>query len=167
MKATEVLIDLASRPIDAAERLRPKLSPTTLNAHPQNHDNSVAWLFWHSAREIDAQTADLAGTDQIWHANGFDKRFDLGPASDTIGYGHTAEEARAITTDDADLLLAYLRESTDALVAYVQTLNDADLDDVIDESWDPPVTRGVRIASIIDDAAQHIGPAAYVLGMPL
>ena len=166
MKATEVLTDIATRPIDAAEALRPKLDSTTLNAHPQGHDNSVAWLLWHSAREIDAQTAHLADAEQIWHTNGFDKRLDLGPAADSIGYGHTAEEARSIESDDADLLLAYLKESTDALVAYIRTLSDTDLDDVIDESWDPPVTRGVRIASIIDDAAQHIGQAAYVLGMP-
>ena len=62
--------------------------------------------------------------------------------------------------------MAYLQAATDALVAYLRTLSDEDLDDVIDTSWDPPVTRGVRIASMIDDAAQHIGQAAYVVGMP-
>ena len=166
MKATEVLIDLAARPADAAEALRPQLDAATLNAHPQDHDNSVAWLLWHSAREIDAQTAHLADSEQVWNTQDFAQRLNLGPAADSIGYGHTAEEARSIETDDADLLLAYLQASTDALVAYIRMLSDTDLDDVIDESWDPPVTRGVRIASIIDDAAQHIGQAAYVLGMP-
>jgi hypothetical protein len=43
-------------------------------------------------------------------------------------------------------------------------LTEADLDQVIDENWDPPVTRGVRLVSIIDDAAQHVGQAAYVAG---
>lgn len=166
MKATEVLADLASRPVDAAEGLRSQLTPATLNAHPGDHPNSVAWLLWHSGREIDAQTADLSGTDQVWHTQGFDKQLGLGPAADSIGYGHTAEEALSIHTDDADTLLAYLQAATDALIAYVQTLSEEDLDEVIDTSWEPPVTRGVRIASIIDDAAQHIGQAAYVLGMP-
>jgi len=34
----------------------------------------------------------------------------------------------------------------------------------VDQSWDPPVTCGVRLISIIDDAAQHVGQAAYVVG---
>ena len=38
---------------------------------------------------------------------------------------------------------------------------------MVDEQWDPPVTRGARLVSILDDAAQHIAQAAYVLGMPL
>lgn len=32
-------------------------------------------------------------------------------------------------------------------------------------SWDPPVTMGVRLVSIVDDDAQHIGQAAYVRGL--
>ena len=48
---------------------------------------------------------------------------------------------------------------------YVNGLDDASLDEVVDDSWDPPVTRGVRIVSTIDDAAQHVGQAAYVRGL--
>ena len=43
------------------------------------------------------------------------------------------------------------------------------LDDIVDDSWDPPVTRAVRLASVIDDAAQHSGQAVYtrrLLGLP-
>jgi Protein of unknown function (DUF664) len=35
---------------------------------------------------------------------------------------------------------------------------------VVDVHWDPPVTASVRLVSIIDDAAQHLGQAAYVRG---
>ena len=35
---------------------------------------------------------------------------------------------------------------------------------VIDDSWVPPVTRGVRLISVYADALQHIGQAAYVVG---
>ena len=49
---------------------------------------------------------------------------------------------------------------------HLGTLTVADLDDVIDEEWDPPVTRGARLVSIVDDAIQHLAQAAYVLGMP-
>ena len=42
---------------------------------------------------------------------------------------------------------------------------DDDLDEVIDASWDPPVTRGVRLISVVDDGIQHAGQAAYVAGI--
>ena len=40
-----------------------------------------------------------------------------------------------------------------------------DLDRVVDERWDPPVTLGVRLVSVVDDCAQHAGQAAYVRGL--
>ena len=47
----------------------------------------------------------------------------------------------------------------------LQSLTSADLDRIVDESWDPPVTLGVRLVSIADDGLQHIGQAAYVRGL--
>jgi len=40
-----------------------------------------------------------------------------------------------------------------------------DLDRVVDERWDPPVTLGVRLVSIIDDDVQHAGQAKYLKGL--
>ena len=37
---------------------------------------------------------------------------------------------------------------------------------MVDEHWDPPVTAGVRLVSVIGDALQHLGQAAYVKGLP-
>ena len=167
MDALDVLRDLTSRPRDAAERMRPDLNPVSLNARPGGHDNSVAWLLWHSGREIDAQLADLTGQEQLWTAQDFAGRFDLGPAGDSVGYGHTPEEARRILVDDPELLLGYLGAALDAVDTYLDGITAAQLDDVIDEDWDPPVTRGARLVSIIDDAIQHLAQAAYALGMPL
>jgi hypothetical protein len=47
----------------------------------------------------------------------------------------------------------------------LQALSDADLERVVDERWEPPVTLGVRLVSIADDGLQHVGQAAYVRGM--
>ena len=165
MDAIDLLRDLAPRPRDAARALAADLTPEILAAHPGGHPNSVAWLLWHTAREMDAQLAALRGVEQVWTAQGFDARFGLGEVGDQVGYGHTADQARSITVDDPELLIEHLEAVTDALTAYLETLADDDLDDVIDEQWDPPVTRGVRLISLIDDAAQHVGQAAYVVGM--
>jgi hypothetical protein len=50
-------------------------------------------------------------------------------------------------------------------MAYLATLTDGDLDRVVDTAWDPPVTLGVRLVSVADDDAQHVGQAAYVRGL--
>ena len=65
----------------------------------------------------------------------------------------------------ADLLVEYVDAVHDAAVAYLATLDDDALDDVVDEDWDPPVTRGARLVSVVDDAVQHAGQAAFVRGL--
>ena len=84
MNSLEVLKDLAARPGQAADYFWDDLDPAALGAHPGGHPNSVAWLIWHAARETDAQIAPLAGVEQVWTAQGFDRRFDLGDAD--LGY---------------------------------------------------------------------------------
>jgi hypothetical protein len=36
---------------------------------------------------------------------------------------------------------------------------------VVDERWDPPVTLGVRLVSVINDDQQHVGQAAFLRGL--
>lgn len=166
MNGIEILNDAAGRPAEAAHALLDALDPSTLAAHPGGHDNSVSWLLWHSGREMDAQLSDLSGEEQVWWAGGFRDRFDLGATGDEVGYGFDAARAREIEVRDGQLLVGYLEAVTAAVHRYLGTLSDADLGTVIDAAWDPPVTRGARLVSIIDDAAQHVGQAAYVVGMP-
>ena len=46
-------------------------------------------------------------------------------------------------------------------------VTDADLSRVVDEGWDPPVTLGVRLVSVISDGLQHAGQAAFIRGILL
>ena len=165
MDARDVLREAASRPAAEAKALVNTLPEGALNAHAGGHTNSIAWLLWHSGRQMDAQLAQLNGEPQVWHSQGFESRSNLGELGDTVGYGHTAEQARAIVVEDAALLVEYLGAATAALSEYIAGLSEADLDDVIDTSWTPHVTRGVRLVSMIDDAAQHVGQAAYAAGI--
>ncbi|MGH3654895.1 DinB family protein [Glutamicibacter sp.] len=161
MKVSEFLADLAQRPIDAVRAL-PQLSVEQLNAHPGNHPNSIAWLLWHSGREADIQLSALSGQPELWEQ--FRERFNLGELGDSMGFGHSAEQARSIIVTDQQLLLDYLEACLSALSGYASRLGEEELGEIIDRSWDPSVTRGVRLVSIIDDAAVHVGQAAYAAG---
>ena len=37
----------------------------------------------------------------------------------------------------------------------------------MDEAWDPPVTLGVRLVSVISDCLQHAGQAEFIRGILL
>lgn len=162
MNVTELIQDMASRPVAAAEQL-PRLSAAQLNAHPGNHPNSIAWLLWHSGREVDVQLSHLSGRPELWAD--FRESFGLGEVGDTLGYGHDEDEAGAVVVEDQELLTDYLRATLEALSGYAAGLGEKELSEVVDHSWEPAVTRGVRLVSIIDDAAQHVGQAAYAAGM--
>jgi hypothetical protein len=126
--------------------------------------NPISWLVWHLTRIQDDHVADVAGTEQVWTAQDFVTRFDLPFESGATGYGMNSEEVGHVRVG-AELLADYLRAVHDATVAYVANVTPEDLDRIVDERWDPPVTLGVRLVSVISDDLQHAGQAAYARGL--
>lgn len=169
MDARVILHDLTARPLQALDLFWDDLGPARLNAHVAGHPNSIAWLVWHTGREIDAQVADLAGTQQVWTTAGFVERFALdGVDSDAIGHGMSAEDAARVCVPETAEGKALLREYVEAAVGHAQGYLDGvtadELARVIDDSYDPPVTVAVRYVSVIVDAMEHLGQAAYAAG---
>lgn len=123
--------------------------------------DSLTWLTWHTARAIDLQVSALAGSEPLWTSEGFTHRFALPLPDDTEDWRHSPAESSAVRVDDLGLLTDYLDAAYALLRSYLSALDPSTLDDVVDRTWDPPVTRGVRLASIIDDTAQHSGQAVY------
>jgi uncharacterized damage-inducible protein DinB len=126
--------------------------------------NSIAWLAWHLTRVQDDHVADVAATEQAWTASGWAARMGLEAVGNDVGYGHRSDQV-ALVRCDASSLLAYYDEVHDQTLRFVSGLSDSDLDQVVDERWDPPVTLGVRLVSVISDDLQHVGQAAYVRGI--
>jgi uncharacterized damage-inducible protein DinB len=141
------------------------LSPDQLAQRPGPDANPIGWLAWHALRVQDDHLAEVAGTGQVWTAQGFAGRFALPVDDAATGYGMSSEEVAAVRVPSADLLLEY----ADAVLArsreFLGGLSDDDLDRVVDERWDPPVTLGVRLVSVLSDDLQHAGQAAYVRGL--
>ena len=80
------------------------------------------------------------------------------------GYGHGSAQVAAVRVS-AELLTAYHDETYERTVEYVSSVTDADLGRVVDRRWDPPVTLGVRLISVVSDDLQHAGQAAFVRGL--
>jgi hypothetical protein len=141
------------------------LSVDDLLWRPYDGANSIAWILWHIGRMEDAQIAPLAGTDEVWTRDGWVERFGLPYRPRAMGYGQSSAEVAAFRLEDPTLLTGYYQAVHAATLELVETLSEEDLARVVDEHWDPPVTVAVRLVSVVDDAAQHIGQAAYVKGL--
>ncbi|MGN2637229.1 mycothiol transferase [Nocardia takedensis] len=167
MTSAELLTDAFDRIRQNVHDAVEGLSERELSTVVEPGTNTVAWLLWHLTRVQDDHVAEVAGHQQTWTADGWASRFELSlPESDT-GYGHGPREVAALDGVSADLLLGYHDATHARTLDYVRGLTDADLPRVVDQRWDPPVTLGVRLISVVDDDIQHSGQAALLRGILL
>ncbi|MFB6673876.1 DinB family protein [Streptomyces sp. NPDC056390] len=165
MHSKDVLTDAFGRIHETVHSAVEDLSAEELNTRLNDDSNSIAWLIWHLTRVQDDHISDAFRTDQVWLADGWADRLDLAlPPSDT-GYGHSGKQVAKVQVSSGELLLGYFDAVHERTLAHVAGLTDADLDQVIDDTWSPPVTLGVRLVSVISDDLQHSGQAAYVRGI--
>ncbi|MFI0153699.1 mycothiol transferase [Streptomyces lydicus] len=163
--STDLLVDAFGRIREAVEEAVDGLDPDEIASRPAEESNSVGWLVWHLTRIQDDHVAGVAGTEQVWTADGWYERFGLPFAADDTGYGHSPEEVAAVRDLSAELLTDYHEAVHDATVQYLAGVEDKDYKRVVDRAWSPPVTLGVRLVSVISDDLQHAGQAAYVRGL--
>jgi hypothetical protein len=160
--AISILSDAFGRIHELVEQVTDGLTDQVARYRPDPQANSIAWLIWHASRVQDDHIADAAGTEQVWPQ--WRDKFGLPFDDFETGYGQSAEEVGKVAVS-ANLLVGYHSEVHEATLRYVQGLTSEELERVVDDSWDPPVTVGVRLISVISDCLQHLGQAAYVRGL--
>ncbi|GAA2740208.1 mycothiol transferase [Kitasatospora cinereorecta] len=165
MDTSALLADAFGRIRDAVHDVVDGLDSDELATRLDQGANSIAWLVWHLTRIQDDHVAGVAGTEQVWTADGWADRFGLPFPARATGYGHTAREVASVRVDSPDLLTGYFDAVHERTLAFVQGLGEADLDRVVDTSWTPAVTLGVRLISVVSDDLQHVGQAAFVRGV--
>jgi uncharacterized damage-inducible protein DinB len=140
------------------------LTPDQLTQRIGPEANTIAWLAWHLVRVQDDHLAEVAGSEQVWTADGWAGRFGLPFPAEATGYGFGSDEVGLVRAP-ADLLLGYADAVHDRSEQFLAGLSDDDLDTVVDRRWDPPVTLGVRLVSVLSDDIQHVGQAAFLRGL--
>ncbi|MDT7615691.1 MAG: hypothetical protein QOF00_3138 [Pseudonocardiales bacterium] len=167
MDSSGLLVDAFDRVKETVHAAVADLTDDQLAFRLDDDANSIAWLVWHLTRVQDDHIAGVAGLDQVWTAEGWADRFALPFDPGAIGYGHSTADVAAVRAP-ADLLAGYHDAVHAQTVRYLRGgLTDDDLDRVVDENWDPPVTLGVRLVSVVNDTMQHAGQAAFVRGIVL
>ena len=168
--ANTVMIDSLDRVWESIRDVLDDLPDAALAWRPAPGANSIAWLIWHLTRVVDDHVAGIAahldhpGAEQVWLAGGFYERSGLPFPPQAHGYGQSSADVAAVQLD-----ARFLREYHDAVhaqaVAVVADLTDDDYATVVDTRFTPAVTAGVRLVSLVNDATQHVGQAAYLRGL--
>lgn len=165
MNVAELLTDGFGRVREVVDETVDGLSPDELVFRAEPDANSIAWLVWHLTRVQDDHLADAFGVEQVWTAQGWAERFALPFHASATGYGHRSQDVALVTVASGDLLAAYHGAVHAQTVRLLRELGPADLDRIVDESWNPPVSLGVRLVSVLADDLQHAGQAAFVRGL--
>lgn len=165
MQTTDVLADAYGRIRHLVHQSVEGLDGEALAFRPEANANSIAWLLWHLTRVQDDHVSEIAGREQAWVSDGWAAEFGMPTDPSNTGYGHSSEEVARVRPEGPDGLLAYHDAVSDRTKEYLATIDADELDRIIDRSYDPPVSVGVRLVSVISDNLQHAGQARYVQGI--
>jgi hypothetical protein len=165
MRSADLLVDAFGRIREVVHEVVEGLTPDQLAFRIDGEANSIAWLVWHLTRIQDDHVAAAANIEQVWTSKGWVERFGLPFGPREHGYGHSSKDVAAVRVSSGELMIGYHDAVYEQTVKYVEGLRDPDLDRVVDRRWNPPVTLGVRLTSVIADGLQHAGQAAFVRGV--
>lgn len=164
MTANDVLADAFARIAEMVHEVLDGLSAEDLAARLDPGANSIGWLVWHLTRVQDDHLAALAGAEQVWLAGGWAQRFGLPFEPAATGYGQRESDVARVRVEEAALLAGYHEAVHAATATFLAGLTPPDYARVVDDRWDPPVTLGVRLVSVVSDDLAHAGQAAFVRG---
>lgn len=164
MTGNELLIDGFGRIREIVHQVLDGLTQAEIDFRLDPDANSIGWLVWHLTRVQDDHVAGAGGLHQVWLAGGFQERCALPLDPADIGYGDDSDEVGTVRVP-ADLLAGYHDATCEQTISFLSGLTDADMDQVVDRSWNPPVTMAVRLISVLSDDLQHAGQAAFIKGI--
>ena len=169
MNSADVLVDAFGRIRETVSDTIYGLTPEQLAHRIDTDANPVGWLIWHLTRVQDDHVAAAFGVPQVWSAGGWAAAFGLPLDSVATGYGHNRVQVAAVAeaVASATLLSDYHEATYQQTIKLVSGITDDSLDRVVDTSWRPPVTLGVRLVSVVNDNMQHAGQAAFARGVML
>ena len=165
MEINALLIELYGRITEHVDEVLDGIDPDLLGVSPVPGTNPIGWLVWHLTRVQDHHVSELLDTEQIWITGDWAKEFGVPADPHNLGYGHDAAEVAAIKPRSIEVLRDYYAAVASRTRPLLEGATAADLDRIVDERWDPPVTLGVRLVSIADDDIMHAGQAAYLRGL--
>ena len=165
METADVLIEAYQRIRELVHQATLGLNTQQLTYRPHPESNSIAWLVWHLTRIQDDHISAIDGSEQVWVSSSWATELGLSADASNLGQGDGPVEVAAIQPSASDALVGYHDEVMDRSLKYLKSIDGSELDRIIDRSYTPPVSVGVRLVSVLSDNIQHAGQARYLRGM--
>lgn len=170
--AVTLLRDGFGRVREGLELLLESAEPRMLRFRASKNSNSVAWLTWHLTRIEDDHFTHMARAlgnestlEQCWISLDWVGRFNLPYRRLDTGFGHSSDQVADFGVYDGEYLLGYHRDVHEQAMGILATLREEDFSTIIDRRWNPPVTAGVRLISILAETTKHLGQAEFLQGI--
>ena len=104
MRTRDLLLESYGRIDQTLRRVLDGLDADQLAAQVTPGANPIGWLAWHLLRVQDDHVAEVAGSEQVWTADGWARRFDLPVDDSATGYGFSSEQVAQVRVRSVDLL---------------------------------------------------------------
>ncbi len=165
METADVLVEAYQRIRELVQQATLGLDTQQLTYRPHPESNSIAWLVWHLTRIQDDHISAIDGSEQVWVSSPWAAELGLPANASDLGQGDGPDEVAAIQPNGPGVLVGYHDEVMDRSLTYLRSIDASELDRIVDRSYTPPVSVGVRLVSVLSDNLQHAGQARYVRGM--
>ena len=155
MAATDSVMYSLDRNWEMVEGAVAGLDEEMLARQPNEHSNSMAWMFGHINRVTDMFIMQrLQSKPELWLADGWCEKYGLKDNVEGLGMGQTVEQISAWTPPPLEVQLGYFEAvkaiaRDDQLTTYVQKLESQ-----YDEST--PVTEMPEPAEMVRDLEQFL-----------
>ena len=163
MESNDLLVEAYSHINRIVHQATDDLTQEQLAYRPEPGTNSIAWLVWHLTRIQDSHLKNVVQVEEAWLTEEWSSRFGM-PDATGIGFGDGPGEVAAIRPPRA-ILLGYHDRVAGRVLDYLPTVDSTELDRIVDTNYDPHVTAGIRLMSVVQDNTQHAGQARYIRGM--
>ncbi len=165
METSAVLVDAYQRIRELVHQATLDLDGPPLTYRPDDGANSIAWLVWHLTRIQDDHISEIDGSEQIWLHSPWAGQLGLLADASNLGQGDGPEQVASINPSSPDALIGYHDQVMDHSISFIRSIDASELDRIIDRSYTPPVSVGVRLVSVLSDNLQHAGQARYLRGI--
>lgn len=163
MESNDLLVEAYSHINRIVHQAADDLTQEQLAYRPEEGSNSIAWLVWHLTRIQDSHLKNVVQVEEAWLTEEWSERFGMS-GSTGIGFGDGPDDVAAIKPPRA-ILLGYHDRVAGRVLDYLPNVDSAELDRIVDTNYDPHVTAGIRLMSVVQDNTQHAGQARYIRGM--
>ena len=141
------------------------LTEEQIHFRPLDQGNHIAFILWHLVRTEDTVVnLMLRGKKPVWNEEGWDEKLGLDPRAQ--GTGMTQEQSAEISIKSMGDFSTYMANVFKSTEAYLEELQDGDLDEVRDTKMMGKRSLYEIIGgTTLQHASSHLGEIYYVRGL--